>query len=73
MLPLALTLGVAAMAVIFITVTARRATRELEFAISHTIHHHALIKERLRHLGIEFDEKFGVAPSTLEYRKGLKQ
>ncbi len=47
--------------------------RELEFVISHTIHHHALIKERLQKLGIEFDEKFGVAPSTLEYRKGLKQ
>ena len=47
--------------------------RELEFVISHTIHHHALIKERLQHLGIEFDETFGVAPSTLEYRNGLKQ
>jgi len=47
--------------------------RELEFVISHTIHHHALIKERLQHLGIEFDETFGIAPSTLEYRNGLKQ
>ena len=47
--------------------------RELEFVISHTIHHHALIKERLQHLGVESDEKFGVAPSTLEYRKGLMQ
>lgn len=47
--------------------------RELEFVISHTIHHHALIKERLHHLGIEFDEAFGVAPSTLEYRNGLKR
>ncbi len=47
--------------------------RELEFVISHTIHHHALIKERLQHFGIEFDGALGVAPSTLEYRNGLKQ
>lgn len=47
--------------------------RELEFVISHTIHHHALIKERLQQLGIEPDEQFGVAPSTLEYRKALKR
>lgn len=42
--------------------------RELEFVISHTIHHHALIRERLQLVGFEFDETFGVAPSTLEYR-----
>ena len=41
--------------------------RELEFAISHTIHHYALIKERLEGTGFEFDPRFGVAPSTLEY------
>jgi hypothetical protein len=41
--------------------------RELEFVISHTVHHFALIKERLDGDEIELDEKFGVAPSTLEY------
>ena len=39
--------------------------RELEFAVSHTIHHYALVRERLR--GVDFDPRFGVAPSTLEY------
>lgn len=47
--------------------------RELEFVISHTIHHHALIKERLQLAGWKFDEAFGVAPSTLEYRDRLKR
>lgn len=41
--------------------------RELEFAISHTIHHYALIRERLESTGVRFDPRFGVAPSTLEY------
>jgi hypothetical protein len=39
--------------------------REVEFAVSHTIHHYALIRERLT--GVDFDPRFGVAPSTLEY------
>ena len=41
--------------------------RELEFAISHTVHHYALIRERLEQSGIQFDPRFGVALSTLEY------
>ena len=41
--------------------------REIEFAISHTIHHYALIRERLEKIGVQFDPRFGVAPSTLEY------
>lgn len=41
--------------------------RELEFLQSHTIHHFALIAYKLRALGIEVDEDFGVAPSTLKY------
>jgi hypothetical protein len=41
--------------------------RELEFAISHTVHHYALIRERLESGGIAVDARFGVAPSTLEY------
>ncbi len=45
------------------------ASREFEFLLSHTIHHHALIAERLRMLGIETSAEFGVAPSTLEFWK----
>lgn len=41
--------------------------REIEFVISHAVHHYALIKERLAETEIEVGEKFGVAPSTLEY------
>lgn len=41
--------------------------REIEFVISHNVHHHALIKDRLAEMEIGVDEKFGVAPSTLEY------
>lgn len=43
--------------------------RELEFVHSHTVHHHALIKEKLAAFGIPLDANFGVAPSTLEYWK----
>lgn len=41
--------------------------RELEFLQSHTIHHFALIAYKLQALGIEVEEGFGVAPSTLKY------
>ena len=41
--------------------------RELEFAHSHTVHHHALIAEKLWVLGVEVDVLFGVAPSTKKY------
>ncbi|MCC7307527.1 MAG: hypothetical protein IT173_08170 [Acidobacteria bacterium] len=43
--------------------------RELEFINSHTVHHHALIAEKLAGFGITVMEHFGVAPSTLEYWK----
>ncbi len=39
--------------------------RELQFLVSHTVHHYALIKELLRRAGFEAGEEFGVAPSTL--------
>jgi len=39
--------------------------RELQFLVSHTVHHYALIKELLRRTGFEAGEEFGVAPSTL--------
>lgn len=42
-------------------------SRELEFALSHTIHHHAIIKQKLKNTASIVDPAFGVAPSTLEY------
>lgn len=39
--------------------------RELQFLVSHTVHHYALIKELLRRAGFDAGEDFGVAPSTL--------
>jgi hypothetical protein len=41
--------------------------RELQFLVSHTIHHYALVAMTLRLRGFEPGEEFGVAPSTLEY------
>ncbi len=43
--------------------------RELQFLMSHTVHHFALIAVILRLNGIEPTEGFGVAPSTLRYWK----
>ena len=42
--------------------------RELQFLLSHTVHHYALIAMTLRGVGFEPGAGFGVAPSTLEYR-----
>ncbi|HKX30290.1 MAG TPA: DinB family protein [Blastocatellia bacterium] len=41
--------------------------RELQFLLSHTIHHYALMALALRIQGFQPDEEFGVAPSTLKY------
>lgn len=41
--------------------------RELQFLVSHTVHHYALIAIASRMQGIAPDESFGVAPSTLTY------
>ena len=45
--------------------------RELFYNVEHTIHHFALIKIGLQHLNTTMDlpAHFGVAPSTLAYRK----
>ncbi|HXG43237.1 MAG TPA: DinB family protein [Gemmatimonadales bacterium] len=43
--------------------------RELQFLVSHTVHHYALIKELLGQQGLEAGEAFGVAPSTLAARR----
>lgn len=42
--------------------------RELQFLISHTVHHYALIAFVLRHEGVSVPAGFGVSPSTLEYQ-----
>ena len=43
--------------------------RELQFLLSHTIHHYALIVAiAVRHGIVDFPEGFGVAPSTLNYK-----
>ena len=41
--------------------------RELQFLVSHTVHHYALIAIASRMQGIFPNESFGVAPSTLKY------
>ena len=43
--------------------------RELEFLISHTVHHFALITVIANKLQIKVPEDFGIAPTTLKYRK----
>ncbi|MEP7343445.1 MAG: DinB family protein [Acidobacteriota bacterium] len=42
-------------------------SRELQFLLSHTVHHYALIAMLLRWQGFEPALDFGVAPSTLKY------
>lgn len=42
--------------------------RELQFLLSHTVHHYALIAMTLRGIGFEPGRRFGVAPSTLEFQ-----
>jgi hypothetical protein len=48
--------------------------REVVYNIEHTIHHMALIRIAFKSaFNIELDEEFGVAPSTLKYRKACAQ
>lgn len=44
--------------------------RELQFLVSHTVHHYAVIALLLRSRGVEPGTDFGVAPSTLKYEQG---
>ncbi len=49
-------------------------TRELLYNLEHSIHHQALIKVAiLQNDSITIDENFGVAHSTIEYRKKCAQ
>lgn len=44
--------------------------RELVFNLEHCIHHNALIRIGIKDIStIEISDHFGVAPSTIEYRK----
>jgi uncharacterized damage-inducible protein DinB len=48
--------------------------REIAYNLEHTIHHMALIRVGLRELGdIPVDDSYGVASSTLKYRKQCVQ
>jgi hypothetical protein len=43
--------------------------REVVFAVSHAVHHFALIRVVCAEHGVTLDPSFGVAPSTLAYRR----
>ena len=47
------------------------AARELLFLASHATHHFALIKLRGAEFGLELDENFGKAPSTVRHANGI--
>ncbi len=46
--------------------------RELQFLLSHSVHHYAIIAMICRAQDIAVPEDFGVAPSTLKYRCELR-
>lgn len=50
-----------------LTETSSSLGRELQFLLSHTVHHYALIALLLRLQGFAPPPEFGVAPSTLQY------
>jgi DinB family protein len=45
--------------------------REIFFALHHAIHHNAILKAIAGEHGIELDECFGTAPSTINFESGL--
>ena len=47
--------------------------RELEFLLSHSVHHYALIAVLCRLQGFEPPTNFGMAPSTLRYLERIEQ
>ena len=44
-------------------------SRELEFLISHTVHHYALITVIANKFAVEVPKDFGIAPTTLKHRE----
>ncbi len=47
--------------------------RELQFLVSHTVHHFAMIRGISQRGGVELDQDFGMAPSTLRHEKGHQE
>ncbi|MDQ8185145.1 hypothetical protein [Pelagicoccus sp. SDUM812002] len=47
--------------------------RELQFLVSHTVHHFALVAIASRMQGIYPEEGFGVAPSTLKFLNSIQR
>ena len=47
--------------------------RELQFLMSHTVHHYAIVAVLLRFQGFDPGEEFGIAPSTLEHWRNASQ
>ena len=45
--------------------------REVDYVTSHSVHHFALIAQKLSSCGINCSDSFGVAQSTLDYRQRL--
>ncbi len=43
--------------------------RELQFLVSHTVHHFAMINGMCRERGLSTEDGFGIAPSTLRHRQ----
>ncbi|MFN0179669.1 MAG: DinB family protein [Gemmatimonadales bacterium] len=52
--------------------TASTLGRELQFLVSHSVHHYALIKLLLANDTIELDQEFGTAPSTLSHLRAAR-
>ncbi len=44
--------------------------RELAFALSHSIHHCAMVRSMLTAIGVAVPSRFGFAPSTLSHKAG---
>ena len=45
--------------------------RELQFLVSHTVHHAAMIAASCRARGLPTADEYGVAPSTLRHRAAI--
>lgn len=46
--------------------------RELQFLVSHTVHHFAMIGGICQTLKVDLEKNFGVAPSTVRHRAEMK-
>ncbi|MEX2607317.1 MAG: hypothetical protein WD708_08230 [Kiritimatiellia bacterium] len=53
-------------------VVASSMAREGMYAVAHAIHHYALIRVMCGFLKVSLPDSFGVAPSTLQYRKSIE-